>query len=156
MQWGGLRKERKIFNVNKKLGEKMNTLGKHKKKQKNERNKLKWTLVWIKSNKFLKINKLQSRNGTRKGTRTCPYGTILYRNFIWFIVLFVIRWLVGNIVGWLIWFRYRAKTKQALDTLHWSKYLILINFVLIWFLWWRWHNGKNIGYDKSFSVFCFF
>ena len=45
MQWGGLRKERKIFNIKKKLGEKTNELGNHKKKYKNKRNKLKWTLV---------------------------------------------------------------------------------------------------------------
>ena len=31
-----------------------------------------------------------------------------------------------------------------------------MNFVLICFLWWRWHNGHNIGYDKRFSVFCLF
>ena len=31
-----------------------------------------------------------------------------------------------------------------------------INLIMIWFLWWRCHNGHNIGYDKSFSVFCFF
>ena len=27
---------------------------------------------------------------------------------------------------------------------------------MIYFLWWRWHNGQNVGYDKSFSVFCLF
>ena len=30
------------------------------------------------SNKLLNINKLKIRNGTRKGTRTCPYGTIFF------------------------------------------------------------------------------
>ena len=25
---------------------------------------------------------------------------------------------------------------------------------MICFLWWRWHNGHNIGHEKSFSVFC--
>ena len=74
MQRGGLRKEKNIFNANKKLGEKKNELGKHKKNQKNERNKIKWMLVWIRSKKFMKINKPQSRNVTFKGTRTCPYG----------------------------------------------------------------------------------
>ena len=31
-----------------------------------------------------------------------------------------------------------------------------MNFVLIYFIWWRWHNGYNILYDKRFSVFCLF
>ena len=31
-----------------------------------------------------------------------------------------------------------------------------INFIMICFLWWRCHNGDNIGYDKRFSVFCLF
>ena len=76
---GGLRIERKIFKVNK-IGEKKNKVGKQKKSQKNERNKQKRMLVWIRSNKFLKINKLQSHNVTHKVTRTCPYGTIICRN----------------------------------------------------------------------------
>ena len=37
--------KRKIFSVKKKLGDKTNELGKQNKKQKNERNKLKCTLV---------------------------------------------------------------------------------------------------------------
>ena len=52
--------KRKIFNINKKLGENTNKLGYHKKKYKDKRNKLKWTLLRIRSNKFLKINKLQN------------------------------------------------------------------------------------------------
>ena len=31
-----------------------------------------------------------------------------------------------------------------------------VNFVLICFLWLRWHNGHNILYEKIFSVFCLF
>ena len=53
---------------------------------------------------------------------------IIHRNFVSFLVLFVIRWLVGNIIGWLIWLRYKTKTKQALDILHWSKSLVSWNF----------------------------
>ena len=68
-------KERNIFNFKKKLGEKMNELGNHNKKQKNKRNNLKWTLERIRSNKFLKIKNPQSRNGTREGTITCPKST---------------------------------------------------------------------------------
>ena len=45
MQQVGLSKERKIFNVKKKLGENTNELGNHKKKQTNKRNKLKLTLL---------------------------------------------------------------------------------------------------------------
>ena len=45
----------------------------------------------IRSNKLLNTNKLQIRNGTREGTRTCPYGTKIYRNFVWFLVLIFIR-----------------------------------------------------------------
>ena len=128
VQCGGLRKERKIFNVKQKIGEKTKGLGNQKKKHRNKRNKLKWTLVWIKINKFLKTNKLQIRNRTREGTRTCTYGTIIYRNFVWLLILVVIRRLVGNIVGWLIWFRYKEKSKQALDILHLSKSLIAWTF----------------------------
>ena len=75
MQQVGLRIETDIFNVNKNIGEKTNGLGNHKEKQKNERNNLKWTCILIRSNKFLNINNIQIRNGTRKGTRTCPHGT---------------------------------------------------------------------------------
>ena len=87
MEWVELSKEMKVFNVKKRLGEKTKQLVKHKKNQKNKRNKLKWTLLLIKSNKFLMINKLQSRNVTHEGTRTCPYGTIIYQNFVWLLVL---------------------------------------------------------------------
>ena len=31
-----------------------------------------------------------------------------------------------------------------------------MNLFLICFLWWRWHNGQKIGYDKSFSIFYLF
>ena len=59
IQWGGLRKDSKIFNVKKKFGEKTNELVKHKKKHKNKINNLKWMLIQISSKKFLKIIKLQ-------------------------------------------------------------------------------------------------
>ena len=149
MKWGGLRIERKIFNFKKELGEKNNKLVNHMKKQKNERNNLKWTLLWIRSNKLLKIIKLQIHNGTREGTRTCQCGTKIYRYFVWFFVLIVFRWLVENIVGWLIWFKYKAITKQALDILRWSKSLIAWTFLNIiylmemtqWTQYWIWQKS---------------
>ena len=45
IQWGGIRKEGKIFNVKENIGDKRNEVGRHKKNQKNKVNKLKWTLT---------------------------------------------------------------------------------------------------------------
>ena len=69
MQRGGLRKERNIFNINKDIVEKTNELGKHKNKQRNERNTLKCMLARIRSNKFLKINKLQNPQRNTKSNK---------------------------------------------------------------------------------------
>ena len=78
-------------------------------------------------NKEQPVPEYQQAEKPQWNTRRNKNMSVRHKNiskFVWFLVFIVIRWLVGNIVVWIIWFGYKAKTKQALDILHWSKSLI--------------------------------
>ena len=51
------------------------------------------------------------------GEIMCPYSTDLYWNCVLFLILIFLIRFVGNILWWLIWFRYKSKLDQTSDAI---------------------------------------
>ena len=77
MQWGN---RKNILNANKSLGERNNESGQQKKEHKREK-KLKLTLVWIRSNNFLRIKNLQNLQWNTQSNKNMSLRHRNIRNF---------------------------------------------------------------------------